>query len=259
MSSPIALTNTNELLKELFHYLGTGTELDPFTKARLLKMAENQPTMDRVHTLSAYIHTIAYERELAIDSALRGLECVEDPATITSCLSVLQLNACSGTAIAQVKQLQNYLDDPNYLASFSAFFASYPDVIQMERAMARLKNMDLHTTGDLGHLYKYFNDVSTSVESAVEEFNIEKSMCSRIIEQGAAVLEKAGVVLNGTEFVRQPESDWLNIVMHVEVESTRQLAQLNWELMGELFDAIFAHHLLLLVSRWLNQESASRG
>ncbi|EGQ8324850.1 hypothetical protein IG517_14050 [Vibrio cholerae] len=225
------------MLKELFHYLGTGKALDPFTKARLLKMAENQTTMDRVHTLSAYIHTIDNNRELAKKFALCGLECVEDPATISSCLSVLQLNACSSTAIEQVKQLQNYLDDPNYLTGFSAFFASYPDVIQMERAMARLKNMDLHTTGDLGRLYNYFNKVSASVESAAKELDIEKSMCSRIIEQGAAVLEEVGVVLNETQFVRQPESNWLNIVMYVEAESTRQLAELNWKLMGELFDA----------------------
>ncbi|ELA6607487.1 hypothetical protein RDG71_000974 [Vibrio alginolyticus] len=237
MSSPIALPNTNALLKELFCFLGTGKTLDPFTKTRLLKEAEKQSTLDRVHTLTAFVHTIAGEKELAKESALRGLEYIEDPATISSCLSILQLNAFPKVAIEQVKQLQNYLDDPNYLGSFTALFTAYPDVLQMERAMTRLEKMDLHKSGKLGELYSYFSHVSATIESSVKELKIEKSICSRVIERAASVLEEAGVVLNSTEIVRQPESDWLNIVIHVETETTKQLAELNWKLLGDLFDA----------------------
>ncbi|HCE3717987.1 TPA: hypothetical protein NJ528_002488 [Vibrio parahaemolyticus] len=237
MSSPVALTNTNDLLRELFFYLGTGKALDPFTKTRFLKAASKQSSLDRMHTLEAYIHTIACDKESAKESALNGLKYVEDSATISSCLSVLQLNGYPKVAIEQAKQLQNYMDDPNFLCSFGAFFTVYPDVLLMERAMSKLEKMELHTSGDLGSLYNYFNGVSSTVESAAQNFNLEKSICSRIIEHASSVVEKAGVVLNSTEIIRQPESDWLSVVLNIETETTRQLAELNWELTGELFDA----------------------
>lgn len=237
MSSPVALENTNDLLRELFCYLGTGKTLDPFTKTRFLKEASKQSSLDRMHTLEAYVHTIAGDKESAKESALNGLRYIEDSATISSCLSVLQLNGYPTLAIEQVKQLQNYIDDPNYLRSFGTFFTVYPDVLLMERAMSKLEKMELHTTGELGSLYRYFDGVSSTVESAVEALNVEKSICSRIIEQASYVVERAGVVLNSTEIIRQPESDWLSVVVNVETETTRQLAELNWELAGELFDA----------------------
>ncbi|MCG9664711.1 hypothetical protein L1D26_16685 [Vibrio mediterranei] len=237
MSSPVALANTNDLLRELFCYLGTGKPLDPFTKARLLKEAEKQSTLDRMHTLTAYVYTIADEKELAKEAAIQGLRYIEDPATITSCLSVLQLNAFPYVAIEQVKQLQNYLDDPNYLPSFTAFFAAYPDVLQMERAMTKLEKMNLCSSGDNGKLYEYFQTVTSTVDTAVKELDLEKSTCSRVIDLAASVVEKAGIVLNSTNIIRQPESEWLSVVINVETETTRQLAELNWDLVGELIDA----------------------
>ena len=237
MSSPVALANTNNLLRELFCYLGTGKALDPFTKARLLKEAEKQTTLDRMHTLTAYVYTIAGEKELAKESALRGLEYIADPATISSCLSILQLNAFPKVAIEQVNQLQNFLDDPNYLPSFTAFFAAYPDVLQMERAMTKLEKMNLCSSGDIGHLYNYFQTVSSTVDTAVEELELEKSICSRVIDLASGVAQKSGIVLNSTELKKQPESDWLSIVLNVETKTTRQLAELNWDLVGELIDA----------------------
>ncbi len=237
MSSPLALANTNDLLRELFCYLGTGKALDPFTKARLLKEAEKQSTLDRMYTLTAYVHTIAGEKELAKESALRGLEYIADPATISSCLSILQLNAFPKVAFEQVNQLQNFLDDPNYLPSFSAFFVAHPDVLQMERAMTKLEKMNLCSSGEIGQLYDYFKTVSTTVDTAVEELNLEKSICSRVIDLASKVVEKAGIVLNSTQISRQPESDWLSVVLNVETQTTRQLAELNWDLVGELVDA----------------------
>lgn len=237
MTSPATQPNTNDLLRDLYCFLRTGEPLDPFTKARMLKEASNQKTLDRKHTLEAYVYTIAGEKELAKDSALKGLRYIEDCATINGCLSVLQLNGFASVAIEQVKQLQNFVDDPNYICSFSSFFAIYPDVLLMERSMTKLEKMELHTSGDLGSLYNYFSSVSSTVESAVNELGLEKSLCSRIIEHAASLVDKAGVVLNNTRIMRLPESDWLSVVMYVEAETTRELAELNWDLIGELVDA----------------------
>lgn len=237
MRSPVALANTNDLLNELFCYLNTGKNLDPFTKVRLLKEAQKQRALDRTHTLEAYVYTISGDRELAKDAAINGLRYIEDPATVSSCLSILQLNAFPKVAIEQVKQLQNYLDEPDYMLSFSSFFTSYPDVLLMERAMAKLDKMELSSSSNFKNLYTYFNGVSNAVETAASEFSLEKSTCSRIIELASSVIENAGVILNSTSIVRQPESDWLSVVMHIETQTVRQLAELNWDLVGELIDA----------------------
>ncbi|HHF2851161.1 TPA: hypothetical protein ACPJZ8_000318 [Vibrio diabolicus] len=234
MRAPAALANTNDLLQELFCFLSTGDTLDPFTKARMLKEASKQTTLDRMYTLEAYVHTIAGDRDLAKDSAIKALNCIDDPATISSCLSVLQLNAFPLVAIEQVKQLQNYLDAPEFLSSFSSFFTVYPDVLLMERAMTKLEKMELTSSDDLSDLYSYFNGVCRTIDIATEQLGFDKSECSRVIEVASSVIENAGIVLHATNIERNPESEWLSIILHVETENTRELAELNWELVGEL-------------------------
>lgn len=236
LSRPVALPNTNAILHDLYTLLANGEPLVDFTKLRVLKEADKQNTLDRLHTIKAYVYTLSKEKDLAKFHAIEGLKYTEDPATISSCLSIFQLNGMPKTSIDQVRQHQNFLDDPNYIGSFSAFFACYPDVLLMERIMTRLEKMNLVENPEFKTLYDYFSCITERINYAATVLDLDKSACSRIIEVASELLEEWGVVLNSTRLQFLPESDWLSIILNVESNDPKQVAMMNWELVDRLID-----------------------
>ncbi len=229
-----AAANTNKVLSEIMARFQDCSEIDAFSKLRFLKEAENQPTLERMHTLKAMIYTLSGDKTAAKEHAITALRTVNDPATIDHCLRTLLLNGYAKTAIEQVKLLQNFLVQPEYISSFGLFFVSLPNIFQMERALDVIHKGQLEKQYE--SLVQYFSLVHNTINMSIDKFGLDKGVFETVVDMAASLSEQYRVVLNSTVISIPHESDSVSVVFNVEADDVNQVVDLNWALTDSLIE-----------------------
>ncbi|OOQ70148.1 hypothetical protein C1S86_11305 [Vibrio parahaemolyticus] len=235
MHTPAAQQNTNEILSLILDALQSGEVLDEMSKYRFLREADNQVMLERGLTLKALTHTAAHERELAKKFALEGLKYISDPATLSNCLKVLQINGYSKTLLEHVNLCLNYFDQADYITCFGSVIVSFPNVLHASLIIKNLEKMEL--VEQHRDLYMCCTHITNTAEEAAKRFSLDKGVYSALSNVVANIAERNAVVINEAEMTIPPESDWVSLVYFVESEDIDKLVDMNFQLVDDVIDA----------------------
>ncbi|MFH0227103.1 hypothetical protein ACGRPS_21620 [Vibrio furnissii] len=235
MHTPAAQQNTNEILSVILDALSSGEVLDEMSKFRLLKEADNQVELERGLTLKALTYTAAHDRERAKECALEALKYVSDPATLSNCMRVLQINAYSKTLLEHVDLSLNYFEHADYISSFGAVICSFPNILHaslITESLAKMELVEQHKD-----LYLYCTRLTNTADEAAKKFSLDKGVYAVLSDVAANIAERYSAVINKAEMVIPPESDWVSLVYFVESDDVNQLFDMNFQLTDDVIDA----------------------
>ncbi|RSD31971.1 hypothetical protein [Vibrio pectenicida] len=235
MYTPAAKHNTDTLLSSILEVLGSGHILDEMSKFRLLKEADNQVKPEVSLCLKALIYTASNEREQAKKHALESLKYISEPATLSNCLQVLQINAYSITLLENVDLCLNYFERPDFISSFGSALCSFPNIFHTSLMIESLDKMELIKQHK--DLYMYCSSFIETAEEAANKFSLDKGTYAVISKIAAAVAEHSSAVINNAEMCIPPESDWVSLVFFVESKDIGQLFDMNSQLVEHVVDA----------------------
>ncbi|MEZ9564838.1 hypothetical protein AB4226_06670 [Vibrio artabrorum] len=235
MHTPAAQQNTNEILAIILDALASGEALNEMSKYRLLREADNQVELERGLTLKALTYTAAHEKEQAKEYALEALKYVNDPATLSNCLRVLQINGYSKTLLEHVDLSLNFFEHADYISSFGSVICSFPNILHASLIMENLEKMAL--VEQHKDLYLYCNVITNTADEAADRFSLDKGVYSAVSNLVANIAESFSTVINKAEMIIPPESDWVSLVYFVESEDISQLVDMNFQLTDDVIDA----------------------
>lgn len=234
MTPPSVQPNTNEVVKQLHTYIQNEKKMDDFTRARLLKDAENQPCLERKYTLKAVIYSLSGEKNTAKQFAVEALKYIEDPATIFNCLCVLFINGFSNTALKQMDMLQSYIEDPVYTDYFARFLTALPNIDYIERSILTIEKANKIEENQ--HMVKSYLDVLTVVEVAMKSFNLDNSVISKLSNIASSIAESSAVVINNSSISILPDASWVSLVFYVDENDINKVVDINELLVDQLIN-----------------------
>ncbi|CAH6804802.1 hypothetical protein [Vibrio crassostreae] len=231
---PSAAKNTNQVIERILVKLTNDCDITDFELRRFIRDAESQVDPERMYIVKALAYTVHGSRDDAREQALFALESLQQEATLTHALLVLQCNGFHREILDFMKDNKVLFSRCGFYDSLASVLVALPNVDYIRIIKETLTKLDRNA--EAGSLMKLCDFFISNVERAESEFNIPQSTVGEISEFAAEVADKyEGVVINRSAFTLSPSGEWFSLTYYVELKDSL-LVDLNLDLADLVID-----------------------
>lgn len=232
---PSAAKNTNQVIDRIMAKFANNCDITDFELRRFIKDAESQADAERMYIVKALAYTVSGSREEAKAQALFALEVLQQPATLTHALLVLQCNGFHREILDIMKDNKVLFSRCGFYDSLASVLVGLPNVDYIRIIKETLTKLDRNA--EAGSLMKLCDFFIGNVERAESDFDIPQSTVGLITEFAAEVADKhEGVVINRSSFTLSPSGEWYSLTYYVELKDSL-LVDLNLDLADLVIDS----------------------